>query len=180
MDRKNKKLNCFCNKEITYEEMKTSHFKTCEIFKKKFKGIDNEIIRYIRHFIDKKDNSNNKDGTNTNIKRLKLLKFFLKQCSNFVGGLINDKYSYKNQSNAKDNSNANILKENCALLIKKYEEKQKDDKTKNNENGENNLKEYIYLLHEYQKCVEEQDEELKKMKIDKDNIIKFKKEQINK
>ena len=180
MDRKNNKLNCFCNKEITYEEMKTSHFKICEIFKKEFKGIDNEIIRYIRHFIDKKDNSNNKDGTNTNIKRLKLLKFFLKQCSNFVGGLINDKYSYKNQNNVKDNSNTNILKENCALLIKNYEEKQKDDKTKNNDNGENNLKEYIYLLHEYQKCVEEQDEELKKVKIDKDNIIKFKEEQINK
>ena len=180
MDRKNNKLNCFCNKEITYEEMKTSHFKICEIFKKEFKGIDNEIIRYIRHFIDKKDNSNNKDGTNTNIKRLKLLKFFLKQCSNFVGGLINDKYSYKNQNNVKDNSNANILKENCALLIKNYEEKQKDDKTKNNDNGENNLKEYIYLLHEYQKSVEEKDEELKKVKIDKDNIIKFKEEQINK
>ena len=103
MDRKNNKLNCFCNKEITYEEMKTSHFKICEIFKKEFKGIDNEIIRYIRHFIDKKDNSNNKDGTNADVKRLKLLKFFLKQCSNFVGGLINDKYSYKNQNNVKDN-----------------------------------------------------------------------------
>ena len=101
---------CFCGIIITYDQMK-KHYRVCTAFKNKFREIDTNISKSIKHFVDKISYPDKKEDY---ANELFLLKFLIKRYVNLVGDLIK-KSSYENnysleraRNNINENSSLNI------------------------------------------------------------------------
>ena len=121
--------SCFCGKTFDKQEMKSSHFRDCQTFKNKFKGLDEKLSRSIKKFVENLDKLNYKDY----VDGLLLLKFFLKRYVNLIGDLItknikkNDHQYNKVSSQFKNNVDINIIQKSESSNLDNIKEKKRDN-----------------------------------------------------